>query len=173
MSTKITPTSSKSVIEFSKKFSTADLYKQYTDEGKSEVEAIKEVTNAFDVFCKGTKNDDYLIERYAGLYNHKKVITPLAFSLITISTSVAFNIGYDVIKNTVKIDNENGGISSAVVGAIMIIIIVLMVVASFAWIFKTMKNTYTPYDIFVLSYERKRLYEELASRGYIVEPIEE
>lgn len=173
MSTKTKSSVSSSGIEFNKNFSTAKLYKQYTDDGKSDIEAIKKVSDAFDVFCKETKNVGYLIDRYAELYNHKKVITPLAFSLITISTSVAFNMGYDVIKDTINIDNDNGGISSAVIGAIMSIIIIIMIITAFAWIFKTMKNTYTPYDIFVLSYERKRLYEELVKRGYIVDPIEE
>lgn len=162
MSTKTKSTSGVPSIEFSKKFSTAKLYKQYTDEGKSKVEAIKKVSEAFNIFCKETKNVDYLIDRYAELYNHKKVITPLVFSFITIVVSVVINIGYDILK-----DMFNSSSS------IIFVIIGLMILGTIAWIFKTMKNTYTPYDIFVLSYERKRLYEELTSRGYIVEPIEE
>lgn len=168
MSTKTKSPDSLSGVKFSKNFSTSDLYKQYTDAGKSDVEAIKIVAKAFDDFCKETKDVDYLIDRYAELYNHKKVITPLAFSLITISTSVGINIGYDIIKDMLYDKN----ISQSIIGSIMFVLIALMVVGTFAWIFKTMQKTYTPYDIFVLSYERKRLYEELTKRGYIVEKIE-
>lgn len=169
MSTKIKSAEGAASIEFSKKFSTADMYKQYTDEGMSEVESIKIVTKAFDDFCNETKDVDYLINRYTELYNHKKVIIPLAFSLITISTSVAINMGYDLIKDM----SYDKNIDPSIIGSIMFILILLMIVGTFAWIFKTMKKTYTLYDVFVLSYERKRLYEELTNRGYIVEPIKE
>ena len=125
MSTKTKSPDSLSGVKFSKNFSTSDLYKQYTDAGKSDVEAIKFVE-------KGN------------------------------------NFGYDIIKDMLYDKN----ISQSIIGSIMFVLIALMVVGTFAWIFKTMQKTYTPYDIFVLSYERKRLYEELTKRGYIVEKIE-
>ena len=40
-------------------------------------------------------------------------------------------------------------------------------------IFKEIKHTYSPYDVFVLSYERERIYKELINRGYTVPRIKE
>lgn len=80
MSTQIIPNISTSIV-FSKKFSTAKLYKRYIDEGKTKVEAIKKSSYAFDVFGNETKNVNYLIERHAELYNHKKVINSVSVQL--------------------------------------------------------------------------------------------
>lgn len=173
MSTKIKSTGSASSIEFSKEFSTADLYKQHKDKGMSDVDAIKEVSTAFDVFCKETKNNGYLIERYTELYNHKTVIIPLALSFITFAVSVVFSMLLDVLKDMGNNVNDNSNIFSIIIGAIIFLILSVSIIYTFRRIFKEMKTTYSPYDVFVLSYERKRLYEELTNRGYIVEPIKE
>lgn len=40
-------------------------------------------------------------------------------------------------------------------------------------IFKDIKHTYSPYDVFVIPYVQKRIYDELTKRGYTVLKIKE
>ena len=50
---------------------------------------------------------------------------------------------------------------------------VLITVFGLKSIFKDIKQTYSSYDVFVIPYEQKRIYEELIKRGYTVPEIKE
>lgn len=159
-------------ITFSKSNTTADYFKKLTDQNMNTNEAIQEVCKAFDEFCNKTTDVDYLIERYTELYNHNRVTKPMAFGLIAVFLSVFANLGVDAFKQFPNMESDSQTILGYCINIIPSLILTVVVVTSIMIIFKELKTTYRPFDVFVLSYERNRIYNELTARGYFPEKEE-
>lgn len=153
-------------IEFCKTYTTSKYYKEIISNHYEKSEAIKIVCSSFDKFCSNTSNVSYLIERYTKLYNHKKVTKPMAFSYLAVLLSVLTNICIDIFKKADTLVNGSSlynlfqSLLCYVLPALVMILIINM-------IFKTFQNTYSPYDVFVIPYERERIHKELVARGFI------
>lgn len=159
-------------ITFSKSNTTADYFKKLTDQNMNTNEAIQEVCKAFDEFCSKTTDVDYLIERYTELYNHNRVTKPMAFSLIAVLISVLANQLIDIFKQFLNWGTNGDTLIGIIVNMILSAIIAVAVVISITIVFKELKTTYRSYDVFVLPYERDRIYNELTDRGYFLEKEE-
>ena len=159
------------VTEFNKSYSTQTYYKELIKNGYSINDAVKKVCNKFDCYCSQTSNVNYLMERYTKLYNHNKITNPLAFSLVAVMLSLTINIGFDIYDGVIPSNNIT--IEIILINVVKYILITLVTLWGIKEIFKTLEHTYSPYDVFILPYERERIYKELVNRGYTVPEIKE
>lgn len=163
----------KNVI-FSKSNTTKHYYKELIRQNKKQNEAIQEVCRAFDEFCSTTTDEDYLIVRYTEFYNNNKYTKPVALNIIIILITVLVNLGIDAfITSFDSIANHDLNI-----GHILLLVLfnsaalAVVTLVSTIIILNGFKDTNKPYNLFVRSYERKRLYNELIKRGYSLEKYE-
>lgn len=160
------------VMEFDQNNSTAIVYNKLIEENYTTNCAVKEVCRKFDVFCSHTSNVSYLMERYTELYNHSMITKPMATSLVALMISLVVNIGFSVFESGIPNDTEFW-LATIIASLFKYIITISLIVYALKTIFKEIKHTYSPYDVFVLSYERERIYKELINRGYTVPRIKE
>lgn len=155
------------MVVFSKEHTTSHYYNEVIEENNSERDAIKKVCNSFDAFCSHTTDVEYLIERYTELYNHNKVIKPMALSFITILLSVLANLCANIFTNMVNVSSSGNTVLGLLINIINPLTLVVALIISINMIFKEFRKTYSPYDIFILPYERERIRKELIARGYV------
>lgn len=161
------PAVEQTIVNFKKSFTTSHYYKKLLDDNYVESEAIKKVCSSFDTFCSHTTNVDYLIERYTELYNHNKVIKPMALSFITVLLSVLTNLCVNVFTNPVDMSANGNTVLGKIINILNPLVLVAALIISIIMIFKEFRKTYSPYDVFVLPYERERIRIELVARGYV------
>ncbi len=160
------------VMEFDQNNTTAIVYNKLIEENYTTNCAVKEVCRKFDVFCRHTSNASYLMERYTELYNQSMITKPMAISLLALMISLVVNIGFSVFESGIP-NNTEFSLFAIIVNVFKYVITILLTVYALKTIFKEIKHTYSPYDVFVLSYEQERLYKELINRGYTVPRIKE
>lgn len=153
-------------VNFNKTFTTSDYHKELINQNYDESEAIKKVRISFDDFCSRTTDEVYLIERYTELYNHNKVIKPMALSFITVLLSVIVNLCVNMFTNTVNSSASENTVWDLLGVFLNPLILTVALFISLKMIFKEFQKTYSSYDIFILPYERERIRKELADRGY-------
>lgn len=156
---------------FKRGFTTSDYYKMLKEQSYGESEAIKEVCKSVDCFCTQTSNNEYLIERYTELYNHNNIIKPLALSLITVLVTVLVNLGVNALTNTINAPTSGSMLGQFLGIFLGPLLLVMVFCLSLRKAFIEFKKTYSPYDIFILPYERERIHKELIKRGYLSDNI--
>lgn len=160
------------VMDFDKNNTTAIMYNKLIEENYTINCAVKEVCRKFDVFCSRTSNASYLMERYTELYNQSIITKPMATSLLALMISLVVNIGFSVFESGIP-SNTEFSLIAIIVNIFKYVITILLTVHALKIIFKEIKHTYSPYDVFVLPYERERIYKELINRGYTIPRIKE
>ncbi len=160
------------ITEFNKNYSTGTMYNELITNGYTISNAIEKVCHRFDVFCSHTSNVSYIMERYTELYNHSMITKPMATSLLALMISLAVNIGFSIFESEIP-SNTEFSVSLVITTILKYLIPVILTAYALKAIFKEIKHTYSSYDVFVLSYERERIYKELVNRGYTVPEIKE
>lgn len=155
-----------SAVDFNKEFNTSQYYQELINQDYDENKAIMKVCDDFDSFCSRTTDEVYLIERYTELYNHNKVIKPMALSFITVLISVIVNLCVNMFTDTVNSQASDNTVWDLLGTFLSLLILTAALFISLKMIFKEFKKTYSPYDIFILPYERERIRKELVNRGY-------
>lgn len=167
-----TPIVVETIPEFNKNYSTRTIYNELINNGYSTDAAIEKVCHKLDIFCSNTPNSIYLIDRYTEFYNHNKITKPLGMGLLSLIISLALNLGINTFQNE-TVANKELSLLSLLIEILKYVVPVLITVFGLKSIFKDIKQTYSSYDVFVIPYEQKRIYEELIKRGYTVPEIKE
>lgn len=147
------------ITEFNKNYSTGTMYNELITNGYTIINAIEKVCHSFD----HTSNVSYMMERYTELYNHSMITKPMATSLLTLMISLAVNIGFSIFESEIH-SNTGFSVSLIITSVLKYLIPVVLTAYALKAIFKEIKHTYLSYDVFVLPYERERIYKELVNR---------
>ena len=168
-----TPIVVETIPEFNKDYSTRTIYNELINNGYSTDIAIEKVCHKFDIFCSNTPNFIYLIDRYTEFYNHNKITKPLGMQLLSaLVVGVSVNWGLNILQNEIP-TNSSFSLLVLLIAILEYVAPVLITIFGLKSIFKDIKQTYSPYDVFVIKKEQKRIYEELIKRGYTVQEIKE
>lgn len=92
--------------------------------------------------------------------------------LSALVVGVSVNWGLNILQNEIP-TNSSFSLLVLLIAILEYVAPVLITIFGLKSIFKDIKQTYSPYDVFVIPYEQKRIYEELIKRGYTVQEIKE